>query len=205
VIIVLDCVSLLILFSPRHSKICRKVFKQKRKVFDSAKARTKGTELAQYLNSNKKGGGSSSSRANQTRSSVGASSVSRSSTMGAGRGGGDNGKGGMAKWKAESLSFREAIRQARMVSHAEKKSKQTGIPLHVLLPASAMQSSGPDYAEMNYLQCPTCGRSFSQKAGERHIPQVRRMLVYFFFCSLCFFFVFYFRSPHVDLVQEYYQ
>lgn len=81
--------------------------------------------------------------------------------------------GGEAKpnWQAKSEAFRNAMKQARMVSKAEEQSKMTGIPLHQLLPASAM-SSGPAEVDPSFIQCPTCGRSFSQKAGERHIPQV---------------------------------
>jgi hypothetical protein len=89
-----------------------------------------------------------------------------------------------SKWRAESNAFREAIRQAKIVSQAERQAKATGIPLHILLPPSSKSSlSFSSYAgdtsagyrrEMpaGYMQCPHCRRSFNQKAGERHIPQV---------------------------------
>jgi hypothetical protein len=72
------------------------------------------------------------------------------------------------KWKSKSAAFREAIKLARQVTLAEQKSKETGIPLHELLPASAMNYEKP----ADYVQCPTCGRSFNENAGARHIPQV---------------------------------
>jgi hypothetical protein len=68
------------------------------------------------------------------------------------------------------------MQEAKMVTKAQEKSQQTGIPLHKLLPPTSGSSgygggmaSGPP---SDYIQCPSCGRSFNQKAGERHIPQV---------------------------------
>lgn len=79
-----------------------------------------------------------------------------------------------SKWRQQSSAFREAIRQAKMVTLAEQKSKATGVPLHILLPASTGRGGGGGYeVDSSYIQCPHCGRSFNQKAGERHIPQVR--------------------------------
>ncbi len=87
----------------------------------------------------------------------------------------------MPKWKAESLAFRQAMRNAKLVSKAEQHSKATGIPLHKLLPAAGSGGYGSGFGggdgggggvDPSYLRCPHCDRSFSQKAGERHIPQV---------------------------------
>lgn len=87
---------------------------------------------------------------------------------------------GGAKWRAESMAFREAMRQAKMVSRAEKQAKATGVPLHVLLPPSTMTSSnygiGGRDVDPSFVQCPTCGRSFNQKAGARHIPQCQNII-----------------------------
>ena len=125
-----------------HTKICQKVFGGKRKVFDSAKARAKGTELAAYYQQNLKnaarGGGNVTNRPSAGRESAG---MSR---------GGDSGYGGntsgnsdlqaaydlrdsnrarasfvsntsssssqiqaMPKWKRDSLAFRQAMKAAR--------------------------------------------------------------------------------------------
>lgn len=91
----------------------------------------------------------------------------------------------MPSWKAQSIAFRQAMKAARQISQVEAKSKATGIPLHVLLkdvPPPSYHSGGGGVGgsdfnagpDPSYLQCPTCGRSFNQKAGERHIPQVRK-------------------------------
>lgn len=74
----------------------------------------------------------------------------------------------MPKWKSRSEELREGMKLARQVTLAEKKSKETGIPLHQLLPADMMPKTKP----IDYIACPTCGRSFSEQAGNRHIPQV---------------------------------
>lgn len=93
-----------------------------------------------------------------------------------------------SKWKQESRAFRDAVRQAKLVSVAERQSKQTGIPLHKLLPPTGASFSSSDYQPpSDYIQCPTCGRSFNQKAAERHIPQVclcrfliQKIIIYLF-------------------------
>jgi hypothetical protein len=93
----------------------------------------------------------------------------------------------MPKWKADSLAFREAMKQAKLVSQMEEKSKKTGIPLHQLLSTnmSSGGGSGGAYGQTHsaassipadYMQCPSCGRHFSQKAGERHIPQCKNII-----------------------------
>jgi hypothetical protein len=93
----------------------------------------------------------------------------------------------MPKWKADSLAFREAMKQAKLVSQMEEKSKKTGIPLHQLLSTnmSSGGGSGGAYGQTqtaassipaDYMQCPSCGRHFSQKAGERHIPQCKNII-----------------------------
>jgi hypothetical protein len=154
----------------------------------------KGTELEQYMRQQKRGGAgrppakalasslpSSSSSSGQYQKTTDYSSPS-------------NGKQ-LPKWKADSLLFRQAMRMAKTVAAAEKQSKATGIPLHKLLPPSGSGSSasrgtfnqratgnvsvggGLDYdmggsVDPSFIQCPHCGRHYSQKAGERHIPQV---------------------------------
>lgn len=101
----------------------------------------KGTELEQYCKQGKKGGKPSySSQPTSTLGSggkypgVGNFSSTRDMET---RGVASKPQGGsMPKWKADSLSFRQAMRMAKAVSMAEKQSKATGVPLHMLLPAA---------------------------------------------------------------------
>jgi hypothetical protein len=159
-------------FFVRHRKICRKVFFQHRKPFDSAKARAKDTELADFLSSQRRRGttnnrgslktGGVTSKTSSYENSPRNNNVSSSSRP--------LGNGNLPLWKEQSLAFRQAMRQAKMVTQAQQQSKVTGIPLHHLLPASSYETTSAPPS--NYIQCPTCGRSFSEKAGTRHIPQV---------------------------------
>lgn len=175
----------------KHVKVCQKVFHQKRKVFDSSKARTKGTELAAYLNhttttSSSRGKGlnrttgrsSHSMTATTTTTTTTTSSLLQGSRSSEKKTTTTNSSG--SKWKAQSLDFRRAIRLAKQVSLAEKKSKVTGIPLHTILDQDVTYNRYMEKANtmssaesLGYIQCPTCGRSFNQKAAERHIPKVR--------------------------------
>ena len=66
------------------------------------------------------------------------------------------------KWKADSEAFRAAMRAGKEVS----KAMATGGPLPENIP-SALPS--------DFIHCPHCGRSFNQKAGERHIPQCQNI------------------------------
>ncbi len=162
------------LYFNRHVRICKKVFVQKRKVYDSAKHRAKGTELQQYLASNRRSSASSGQRNGATNGGGGSSKFPTSGQPRGASGFSSNSatqKGGLPKWKAESLSFRNAVRQARLIAKAEQKSKSTGIPLHALLPTNSRYDI-PDAIEATYIPCPHCGRSFNEKAAERHIPKV---------------------------------
>ena len=187
----------------KHAKVCVKVFSHKRKVFDSAKHRAMGTELESFRRFHSKydrkvsgivtSSSSSSSSSSSYQASKGINNTSNITTR--------KGMGAdismasqlslsltqqqqMPKWKVDSMRFRSAMRAARQVSQAEKKSKATGIPLHILLPQSSGSSRGTgagssdsfDYNGSGAMQCPTCGRSFSQKAGERHIPQCKNII-----------------------------
>eukprot|EP00945_MAST-04E_sp_MAST-4E-sp1_P001673 g1673.t1 len=64
------------------------------------------------------------------------------------------------KWKQQSNALREAMKQSRMVSKYEKEGRLSELP--------PMQSSGPD---PSFVPCPHCGRTFNEKAAERHIPK----------------------------------
>jgi hypothetical protein len=73
------------------------------------------------------------------------------------------GGGDKPSWKVASEQFRQAMKAAREVS----KAIATGAPL----PPPSLPSA-PDPSLM---PCPHCGRRFSQKAGERHIPQCQNI------------------------------
>jgi hypothetical protein len=146
----------------KHVKICRKVFIEKRKEFDSQKHRVEGTEMA-ALPTNKRSQSASATTAPNNSSIKSAKHSSHRSNS------------ALPKWKADSDAFRQAMKQARQVSVAEKKSKETGIPLAQLLPSKPSDpANDPIYA--SYIQCPTCGRRFNETAGARHIPKCRDIL-----------------------------
>jgi Zn finger protein HypA/HybF involved in hydrogenase expression len=170
----------------KHARICSKVFKQKRKVFDSAKARAKGTELAAYYQGQQRRSTTANPRKYSTNPCTTFSSSASASTshlmprrtVGSAGGSRNANAGSLPKWKAESLQFREAMKQARMISAAESQAKATGKPLHMLLPPMSQRQTAVESVTMNpgYIQCPHCGRSFNQKAGERHIPQCQSII-----------------------------
>jgi hypothetical protein len=170
-------------FPPRHVKVCKKVFCQHRKQFDSAKHRAEGTELASYLNSKRRfgGGGGGGNSSSKTRQSTSTMKETMSSNKPKNPNNNSRGGGGsqLPTWKAQSLEFRKAMREAKIVSQAEQRSKATGIPLHQLLPppsGSNRNSGGGQQSRSGppagYVQCPHCGRSYNQQAGARHIPKV---------------------------------
>lgn len=127
----------------KHVKVCAKIFIQKRKVFDSKQKRLP-EELVQLQKetqrTSKKKGG-------------------KQSNAGAEAGGGDRSIQGekKAKWKEQSNQFREAMKMARLAKQAEA----TGAPM------PQFQPSAPD---PSFIRCQNCGRSFNERAAERHIP-----------------------------------
>eukprot|EP00501_MAST-03F_sp_TOSAG23-6_P000086 GSMAST32.ASY1.ANO1.88.1 assembled CDS len=65
-----------------------------------------------------------------------------------------------AKWKSESNSLREAMKASREYNKAKASGKPTPMP---------SASSHDQHA--GFIECPTCGRTFNEKAAERHIPK----------------------------------
>jgi len=145
----------------KHAKVCVKVFSHKRKVFDSAKHRAMGTELESFRRFHSKydrkvsgivASSSSSSSAYQASKGINNNSSNITTRKGMGSDIGiqesqlslSQQQQQMPKWKIDSMRFRSAMRAARQVSQAEKKSKATGIPLHILLPPSSDSSRGSD-------------------------------------------------------------
>lgn len=148
----------------KHVKICKKVFLEKRKEFDSHKHRVEGTEMASLSSTNKRSQ-STNNTTSTTNNSIKAAKHSSHQSNAA-----------LPKWKADSLAFRQAMKQARQVSVAEKKSKETGIPLAQLLPSNPTNDPANDPVYATYIQCPTCGRRFNEMAGARHIPKCRDII-----------------------------
>jgi uncharacterized C2H2 Zn-finger protein len=130
----------------KHVKICAKIFLQKRKVFDSKKMRM-NEELEQFQKVEQKGARKKGGKAPAKGAAAGAA------------GGGDRPIQGerAAKWKEQSVQLREAMKMARMA----KQAQETGAPMPDFVP------SAPD---PSLVRCPHCGRSFNERAAERHIP-----------------------------------
>lgn len=149
----------------KHVKVCKKVFIEKRKEFDSHKHRVEGTEMAALPTTTSKRSQSASTPASTNSNSIKAAKHSSHQSNSA-----------VPKWKADSLAFRQAMKQARQVSVAEKKSKETGIPLSQLLPSNPVSDPANDPVYASYVQCPTCGRRFNEIAGARHIPKCRDII-----------------------------
>lgn len=182
----------------RHVKICAKVFLQKRKVFDSTKMRTKDDpelaklaqqalkkekqqqqKMAQQMkaaaSSNRNDGNGvrkmdSSGRTsdlyhepppshqNDSNIAKSKSSKPKQSSVDTEEGVGNK----SSKWKDQSKAFREAMRAARQVTQAIAEGKP--------LPPPVISAPDP-----SLIPCPHCGRRFSEKAAERHIPQCQNI------------------------------
>uniref|UniRef100_W8BE77 Zinc finger C2HC domain-containing protein 1C n=3 Tax=Ceratitis capitata TaxID=7213 RepID=W8BE77_CERCA len=131
----------------KHEKICEKMAHTKRKIFDAARHRLRGTDAEKYV------------KKAQTRSSgkSGYSSAAAASGMSA----------GLKKnnWRKKHEEFIQAIRAAKQVqAHLARGGKLSDLP-------PPPPSENPDY-----IQCPHCSRRFNESAAERHIPRCATML-----------------------------
>ena len=138
----------------RHAKICKKVFEEKRKEFDSQSARLAGTGANPGARAGPTGtfAGSRRGAGARAREPVrpgGGPSSSSSSSASASASASASSSAKSAKWKARSEQFRAAMRAARD-------------------PGAAPAPAGPD---PSLVPCPHCGRRFNEKAAERHIPK----------------------------------
>jgi hypothetical protein len=131
----------------KHAKVCRKVFQQKRRAFDSTSHRMPVEALEKTASS-----------------TVGPKRSRRGGREPPGGGGGVSipgaGKDRSKAWRSKSSAFRDAMRAARIITQAEKEGKD----IRDLPP---MPSAAP--AE-DMVSCPHCGRTFNPSAAERHIP-----------------------------------
>ena len=162
----------------KHAPICRKVFVEHRTVFDSSKARAKGTEIESFKkNPQKPSGnprkqGSERTLATTARIRQTSGNTQMIPSVQYNSGGDANGLSGR-NWKKESNAFRAAMKAARQVARAEKQAKATGVPLRDLLPARSVLPSAEDPAYADYVTCPHCNRRYNQTAGARHIPKCK--------------------------------
>ncbi len=149
----------------KHIKICDKVFIRQRKPYDSSKHRITGTDVEDFVNQSKRRTGVISSRGGGGGKSIASRKISKEDL---------NQQCGNTEnnWRVKSENFRNAMKLARTVARAEQRSKATGIPLHHLMPSTTHDD--PIYD--TYIECPTCGRKFSEKAGTRHIPQCKNII-----------------------------
>lgn len=124
-------------------KICKKVFMQKRKKFDSAANRLGELEGAKQLVAN-------AHKIEKEKEKVAAATE-----------GGDAGKAEkVPAWKQKSLAFRQAVLAARADTGDEAAAAEAQAIQQQL------QDAGP---APGMLKCPHCGRTFNKDAGERHI------------------------------------
>ena len=136
----------------RHVPNCKKVFKQKRKPMDMT-ARRLEEAAAQSGNARE-------AIRNAKRAVKKGKPTSKKSKGPRGRQ--IRGSGGKsAKWKAQSQALREAMKASRMVSKYQKEGRLNELP--------AVESA-PD---PSFVPCPHCGRTFNEKAAERHIPRCK--------------------------------
>ncbi|XP_067618469.1 zinc finger C2HC domain-containing protein 1C isoform X2 [Eurosta solidaginis] len=133
----------------KHERICEKMAHTKRKIFDAARHRLRGTDAEKFL------------KKDQSRKSVniksGYSSAAAVSGMTA----------SMKKnnWRKKHEEFIQAIRAAKQVqAHLARGGKLSDLP-------PPPPSENPDY-----IQCPHCLRRFNESAAERHIPRCATML-----------------------------
>ncbi|XP_077179372.1 zinc finger C2HC domain-containing protein 1C [Paroedura picta] len=131
----------------RHISICSKNHGSKRKVFDSSKARAKGTELETYHLL-------MGSDTSQKRTSTKSTDDSKQSGM----------QSKQSNWRQKHESFINTLRRAREVQRVISK----GGKASDILPAPPMEN--PDYK-----LCPYCTRQFAPKVAERHIPKCKNI------------------------------
>ncbi|NXQ52046.1 ZC21C protein, partial [Anthoscopus minutus] len=118
----------------KHMSICGKNQDSKRKVFDSRKARARGTELEQYQQSK-------SSKSPQSKTSPRKNN-----------------------WKQKHEALIHIMSQARQVQQILAKGRKVSD----LPPLPPIEN--PDYVACTY-----CGRKFSPRVAERHIPKCKNI------------------------------
>ena len=134
-----------------HSRSCATVFATKRRAFDVAKQRAAGTDLERFKRMGGGGtGGTFDDDAGGFGGGSGARRASKPRATGASARRGPasrNDARAVPKWKKDSERFRAGLRAGR-----------TGQPIDA-------------EHEEDLVPCPHCGRSFNERAAERHVPR----------------------------------
>ncbi|CAE7457839.1 zc2hc1a [Symbiodinium pilosum] len=128
----------------KHKKICKKVFQQKRKQFNSAANRLGDLDNASELIAN------ASRIDKQKEAPKEADKTSKKDKT-------------VPKWKAQSLAFRQAILAAKGASGDPEAARKAEELQKELIAAN------PSGMESDMVRCPHCGRTFNKEAGQRHI------------------------------------
>lgn len=126
----------------KHTRICKKVFQQKRKQFNSAANRLGEFDNANALIEN-------------------ASKIVKEKEVPK-----KDKPGKVPKWKAESLAFRQAILAAKGAG-GDAEAQQKADELQQEL--GAIKEAAGGEVDPDMLKCPHCGRTFNKEAGERHV------------------------------------
>lgn len=126
----------------KHMKICKKVFQQKRKKFDSAANRLGDMENGKQLVAN-------------------AHKLEKEKERKA-DGGQDKEQEKLPAWKQKSLAFRQAVLAGKAAGGDAAAAKEAAKIQEELAAAGG--------ADAGMTKCPHCGRTFNKEAGERHIP-----------------------------------
>lgn len=129
----------------KHMKVCKKVFMQKRKQFNSAANRLGDLENAGELIAN-------AQKIDKEKEKHLDKKEDKKE---------DNKK--IPEWKKKSLAFRAAMLAAKAATGDEEAQAKAN-ELQQELKAAVGDSVGPDM-----LKCPHCGRTFNKEAGERHV------------------------------------
>lgn len=131
----------------KHRKICKKVFQTKRKTFQTTAKRLGDLYDPHDLAANVRNIEKEQAKAKSAPSKD------------------KKGKGGMPKWKQQSLAFRAAILEAKGAAGDEDAQVQAQAMQHELQTAQVASGGDPDM-----VKCQHCGRTFRKEAAERHIP-----------------------------------
>lgn len=161
----------------RHMKVCKKVFVEKRKQFNSAENRLGGLENAQQLISNAKAierevevakrkatTGAPSPQA-ATRGGYGGAAAAGGSVAAGGAAAGGGSQKSMPAWKKKSLEFRAAMLAAKAAQGDEGAAQQVAAVQDELAGADGDKTT-----------CPHCGRSFADQGNaQKHIDICLKM------------------------------
>eukprot|EP00347_Sterkiella_histriomuscorum_P005699 403355604 len=144
----------------KHSRICKKVFQTKRKVFNSQAKRIISNEQKQLL-----------VRAKKTAPSTQNNRAGAQGNMGLGA-------GPAPKWKNQSEQFRMAMRAARGAPTQQSYGGGSGYGnARAGVGRSGNAGNGGYQQQVDQYDdrkpCPYCGRRFNDTAADRHIPHCK--------------------------------